>query len=105
MITNEEEVILLRKRLEDLERALLDLTPGGSEFHGSPQHCLDWIKDQVLFTVKLAAQRNRYRKVGDELAVATSQLLRELEDANRSYSNENNVQDTLNQWNEVRKEG
>jgi hypothetical protein len=60
--------------LEQVNDALVRLTPGGSEFHGSPKNCLTWIKDRVSMTGKLAAQRNRYRTTGDELAAACEAL-------------------------------
>ncbi len=94
MITSEEEVVLLRKQLEDLEQALIELTPGGSEFHGSPQRCIDWANDRVSMTMKLAGRRNRYRKVGEQMAEVLSYFT---EDS--LFSGE--VKVVLEHWNEV----
>jgi hypothetical protein len=39
-----------------IEDALLALTPGGSEFVGSPQRCLEFIKDRMATVMKVAAK-------------------------------------------------
>jgi len=59
----------LEMRIVKLERLLLDLTPGGSEFYGSPERCAQWAKDRMTMTGKLAAERNRLRIAADALAV------------------------------------
>ncbi len=59
----------------EAEHLLLDLTPGGSEFHGSPERCAQWAKDRISMTGKLAAERNRLRIAADVLAVEAEQLL------------------------------
>jgi hypothetical protein len=51
-------------------RLLLNLTPGGSEYHGSPERCAEWIRDRLSSTGKLAAERNRLRTAADALAEA-----------------------------------
>ena len=61
----------LETRLTAAERLLLDLTPGGSEFHGSPERCAQWAQDQISFTGKLAAERNRLRTTADALLTAS----------------------------------
>jgi hypothetical protein len=49
---------VFQKRIAALESQLESLTPGGSEFHGSAQHCIEWIKDRLSTTGKIAAERN-----------------------------------------------
>ena len=49
---------------------LLALTPGGSEYSGSPQRCLDWIKDRMAMTGKIAKERNQLRGQVADLLVA-----------------------------------
>lgn len=70
----------LYARLASAKRLLLDLTPGGSEFHGSPERCAQWAQDRISFTGKLAAERNRLRTAADALAVGVDELLEMLED-------------------------
>ena len=62
----------LETRLTAAERLLLDLTPGGSEFHGSPERCAQWAQDRISFTGELAAERNRLRTAADALAAEVS---------------------------------
>lgn len=102
------ETVTIRKQLEDIEQALLDLTPSGSEFHGSPQRCLDWIKARISSTGKLAAQRNRYRKAGEELAKAVDNSRRLdiltlfVDENEEQHQAKRDIIDALRQWNEVR---
>jgi hypothetical protein len=39
---------------ETLEGSLLAMTPGGSEFVGSPRRCLEFIKDRMATVMKVA---------------------------------------------------
>jgi hypothetical protein len=41
---------------ESLLDALFALTPGGSEFVGSPQRCLEFIRDRMAAAMKVAAK-------------------------------------------------
>jgi hypothetical protein len=60
----------LVKRVQDLERLLESLTPGGSEFAGDPQSCARWVRDRLASVGKLAAERNRYQGQAAALANA-----------------------------------
>ena len=44
-----------------LEDQLLAMTPGGSEFVGSPQRCLEFIKDRMATVMKVAATNKTLR--------------------------------------------
>lgn len=46
---------------DELMRILESLTPGGSEFHNSPDMCAEWIRGRLATTGKIAAERNRLR--------------------------------------------
>lgn len=56
--------------LYDLEA----LTPGGSEYHDSPQRCLGWIKDRIAMTGKIAKERNELRAQRDDLLAAWNEF-------------------------------
>jgi hypothetical protein len=45
-------------RIAALESQLESLTPGGSEFHNNAQRCIEWTKDRLSTTGKIAAERN-----------------------------------------------
>jgi DNA repair exonuclease SbcCD ATPase subunit len=60
----------LVKRVQDLERLLESLTPGGSEFASDPQSCARWARDRLASVGKLAAERNRYQGQAAALAEA-----------------------------------
>ena len=65
----------LRRPMDELANSLLALTPGGSEFYGSPQRCLSWIKDRMSMIGKIAAERNELREqVADLLAACNLAL-------------------------------
>jgi uncharacterized protein YgfB (UPF0149 family) len=51
-----------------VERLLLDLTPGGSEFAGSPEACARWVQERLASVGKLAQERNQLREAGKALA-------------------------------------
>lgn len=44
-----------------LERALEDMTPGGSEFHNAPGRCIEWVKARLATVTSLARERNELR--------------------------------------------
>ena len=67
------------KEIDGLKALLIDLTPGGSEFHGSPERCAQWARDRISFTGKLAAERNRLRTAADALATKADKLLEHIE--------------------------
>lgn len=76
----EKKIAEYESRMNAAERLLLDLTPGGSEFHGSPERCAQWAQDRISFTGKLAAQRNQLRTAADALAAAMKELLEVYDD-------------------------
>ena len=41
--------------------AILSLTPGGSEFHDSPERCAEWARERMASAAKLAKERNELR--------------------------------------------
>jgi hypothetical protein len=60
--TMRSEVREAVRRFNDLERLLESLTPGGSEFAGSPEACARWVRARLASVGKLAAERNRCRE-------------------------------------------
>lgn len=50
----------------EINRALEELTPGGSEFHGDPKRCLRWIKDRM--SGPFVAVKQERDKLAAELA-------------------------------------
>ena len=46
-----------------IERALLAMTPGGSEFVNDPMACLGFIEGRMSTMGKVAAERNALRKL------------------------------------------
>ena len=92
----------LRRQLAEMQAALENLTPGGSEFAGSFAVCLNWIRTRLATTGHVAAERNelrrqlaeeRMRANAAEFAVAqqrdeAADLRRQLEHANRWRDNE-----------------
>ena len=44
---------------ETLEDSLLSLTPGGSEFVGSPKACLAFVRERMTTVMKVASQNKR----------------------------------------------
>jgi hypothetical protein len=61
------------------ERLLESLTPGGSEFSGSPEACARWVKERLAGAGKLAAERNRYREQAARLVTDIGSMLAEAE--------------------------
>lgn len=57
---------ILAQKYGALCRRLEDLTPGGSEFHDSPDNCIGWVKDRMEHVGKLAKERNELRAVADQ---------------------------------------
>ena len=47
---------------DELVFAIEALTPGGSEFHDSPERCLEWIRERLRVVAEIAAERNRLRE-------------------------------------------
>lgn len=45
-----------------LAAELAALTPGGSEFHNSPDNCIQWIRERLESRAKVAKERNQLRK-------------------------------------------
>jgi hypothetical protein len=66
----------LRAENARLAAELAALTPGGSEFHNSPDYCLQWIRERLTHRAKIAKERNELRA---ELAAAR-ELIREAQD-------------------------
>ena len=67
----------LQAENERLNRMLLDLTPGGSEFHGSPQKCYDFIVDSTAHFGKVAAERNHLRDENERLRAALEAMYKQ----------------------------
>jgi hypothetical protein len=60
----------LIRRFNDMERLLESLTPGGSEFAGSPEACAKWVRARLASVGKLALERNRCQGQAEALAEA-----------------------------------
>ena len=45
--------------VEQLEKALLDLTPGGSEFVNDPMRCVEFVKDRMANVMKVAKENKQ----------------------------------------------
>lgn len=58
-------------------RLLEDLTPGGSEFYNDPQHCFNFVKEQLR---SIPSQILPFKKRADELKEQNKLLLEALED-------------------------
>ncbi len=52
----------LASEIARLSTELAALTPGGSEFHNSPDNCIRWIKERLQNRAKIAGERNQLRK-------------------------------------------
>jgi|ERR1035437_577496 hypothetical protein len=67
---------------EQLLRMLEDLTPGGSEFCGSPQRCFDWaqkeISDRLRMTVAAYIARNEAIRERDKALAELARLRAEM---------------------------
>ena len=62
------------ERSRAAERLLEGLTPGGSEFHGSPMQCAEWVADRLASLSKLVLQR----KAAEQRAAEAEALLKAL---------------------------
>lgn len=51
----------LRAENDRLVAELVALTPGGSEFHNSPDNCIRWVRERMRTCAKIAKDRNRLR--------------------------------------------
>jgi hypothetical protein len=60
-IAKPPEIDELRAENARMCAALESLTPGGSEFHDSPQNCLDFVQDRLATAGKVAKERNELR--------------------------------------------
>ena len=61
-----EQLKAVQARANKAERTLESLTPGGSEFHGSPENCADWVRDQrkTLYNALCRAMDERNQSQG-----------------------------------------
>ena len=80
-----------KHRCAFLERALEDMTPGGSEFHNAPGRCIEWIKARLDTVTTLARERNELRyeleatKTALDMSKATTEIWKmRAEEAERS---------------------
>jgi|WetSurMetagenome_2_1015567.scaffolds.fasta_scaffold590761_2 hypothetical protein len=48
----------LRQERDDLQSGLESLTPGGSEFYGSPETCLNFVRARMSTVVKFKLERD-----------------------------------------------
>ncbi len=71
-----DELERLQTEVTRLTVELERLTPGGSEFHNSPDNCIQWIRERLEHRAKIAKERNKLRA---ELAAAR-ELIREAQD-------------------------
>jgi hypothetical protein len=51
------ELAAMTTRAETAEAALESLTPGGSEFHGSPANCAEWIGKRMANVMRCIKER------------------------------------------------
>lgn len=58
-------------RVANLEQMLEDLTPGGSEFHGNPQRCRDFVKRSMATVIKTMLEN---KKLVERVAELEAQL-------------------------------
>jgi chromosome segregation ATPase len=68
--TLKSEVKEAVRRYDAIERLLESLTPGGSEFAGSPEACARWVRERLSSVGKLAVERNRCQGQAEALAEA-----------------------------------
>jgi hypothetical protein len=66
-----DTITRLITRAEAAEQTLESLTPGGSEFHGSPANCAEWIGKRMASIV----QNVKARREAEARAEATEQAL------------------------------
>jgi len=62
----------LKARLLELETRLYDLTPGGSEFNGSPDKCVRWIARQLQ--TRVAVIRRYQKQAREDAAIIEAAL-------------------------------
>lgn len=77
----EEERDELRAENARIVTELEKLTPGGSEFHNSPNNCLEWIKSRLIVQGALVAERNRLRAENARLDQAMADTAAQLVEA------------------------
>ena len=53
---------------DDLMRLLESLTPGGSEFHESPENCVRFARDRYSIRTRAKSQLNELLEASEELA-------------------------------------
>jgi len=63
-----------------LRQYLEQLTPGGSEFHNSPEICFQWVQQRLSVAGKVAAERNLLREENERLEQRISDLTQSIMD-------------------------
>ena len=84
----EHQLSAANARVAELEKLFVDLTPGGSEFVGSPQNCIDWVKSRreddrkalCDIAVRLREANERADKQCDELLALNEGILKKAEE-------------------------
>jgi hypothetical protein len=74
LIQTQNRLIDVLEIQERLEAFLLDLVPGGSEFHDNPARCAEWIRERLATTGKIARERNELRAAAETLAEALEKV-------------------------------
>jgi chromosome segregation ATPase len=74
----------LRRQLAEVQTALESLTPGGSEFVGDPNACLEWIAKRISTAGKIAAERNDVRRQLEATQAELDQVRQERDRARRA---------------------
>jgi hypothetical protein len=62
-------------RIAALEAAIESLAPGGGEFHGDADRCIEWVRARLSTTGHIATERNRLRRRVTTLEAALRGLL------------------------------
>ncbi len=63
-----DEISVLKEKLEIVQRALHDLTPGGSEYYHNTKACVNYIRNRFNTDAEsVKSQARRAKKAEDEL--------------------------------------
>lgn len=69
------------KRAEQVERLLEDLTPGGSEFHGSPERCAEFVRNRLAGVIEQVKLRQAAEAKLETAITRAGQFEARLDDA------------------------
>ena len=62
-LPTEDRAVEAERERNELLNKLIDLTPGGSEFAGDAERCIEWVKGRLDERGKLAAQNRKGREL------------------------------------------